>query len=139
MTLALEHRLDDIEERLSKGLSQWIVQREHRWALAAQALKGPVQEIILYEQQLVRWCEGLRRMMMEKIQTLGALMTSYERLLPQLSYQQTLERGFALVFDKNEKICSSVTMAQPHQDLVLRFHDGKVPVSITGPAFLIPA
>jgi exodeoxyribonuclease VII large subunit len=134
MTLTLEHRLDDLGECLVKGLSQWIVQREHRWALAAQALgRGPIQEITLYTQRLVRIFETLQRLVREKIHTLEALMASYERLLPQLSYQQTLERGFALVFDADEKVCSSLAMTQPNQDLILRFHDGSVPVSVTSP------
>jgi exodeoxyribonuclease VII large subunit len=132
MTLPLEQRLDDLQDMLAKGLSQWMVQRQHRWALAAQALGngGLAREISDYEQRVVRMCRDLRRLILEKISTLGALMSSYERLLPQLSYQQTLERGFALVLDSHQKVCSSKEMAETHAELTIRFHDGSAPVHV---------
>ena len=75
-------------------------------------------------------CSDLKRLILEKISTLGALMSSYERLLPQLSYQQTLERGFALVLDSHQKVCSSKEMAETHTELTIRFHDGSAPVHV---------
>jgi exodeoxyribonuclease VII large subunit len=131
MTLPLEQRLDDFHDRLAKGLSQWIIRREHRWALAVQALgRGPMGEMALYQQRVVRLCDQLKRNLLEKMHTLTALLSSYQRLLTQLSYQQTLERGFALVLDGDQKVCSSQKIAREHQELTLRFQDGFVPVYV---------
>jgi exodeoxyribonuclease VII large subunit len=131
MTLPLEQRLDDVLEALKLGLRHTILQREHAWALAVQALgRGPFREMMVYEQSVQGACQSLRRLFLEKIHTLQNLMTSYQRLLAQLSYQKTLERGFALVLDPQQKLCASKDQAMMAKELQVRFFDGCVPVYV---------
>jgi len=58
-----------------------------------------------------------------------ALILGYQRLLGQLSYQRTLERGFALVLDSQGQVCDSQEHAASQHLLNVRFHDGVLPVS----------
>jgi len=131
MTLPLEQRLDDVLEALSHGLRHMILQRGHALALAVQALgRGPFREMMVYEQSVQRACQDLKRLVMEKLYTLQNLMTSYQRLLAQLSYQKTLERGFALVLDSHQKVCFSKDRAVLEQELQVQFFDGSVSVQV---------
>lgn len=131
VTLPLEQRLDDGLYALIKGMSNCITQREYHWTLIGQKLgQGPIKEIATYQTQIKRLGQDLIRLIEEKLHAHELLLVHYERLLAQLSYQKILERGFSLILDKDQKLCSSRDIAIKKTDLVVQFYDGFVPVSV---------
>lgn len=128
----LEQRLDEGYEGLEVGLHRWILQRQHRWDMAALALdKCPLGEHLqARHERLDRLWERLKGLVREKFQKLEALTGSYKRLLAQLSHERTLERGFVLVLEEGGRVCASKKMALEHPRLSLRFSDGDLPVEV---------
>jgi exodeoxyribonuclease VII large subunit len=53
-------------------------------------------------------------------------------LLNSLSYERTLERGFAIVQDSSGAPVTSVHAARPGSDVSIRFHDGAVGATVHG-------
>ena len=60
-------------------------------------------------------------------------------LLESLSYQRVLERGFALVRDRDAQPITSVAAAVPGTVVAIRFHDGEAPALVTDSAGAAPA
>lgn len=56
-------------------------------------------------------------------------LTMYGKLLESYHYKKVLKRGYALVWDTNNKIVSSFEIAKNKLNMDLEFHDGKVLVS----------
>ena len=129
----LEQRLDEAYDALIKGLSDAVVQSRHRWSLIVQKLgHGPIQRILSHQAHILRLDQDLKRLIGEKIDRLGMVVDRCEGALIQLSYQKTLERGFALILDPHQHICSSRALAVSKSQLVVQFHDGPLPVSVRG-------
>jgi exodeoxyribonuclease VII large subunit len=125
----LEQKLDDLEERLHLALKRLVIQREHQWALAVRSLgKGPGHDLSRYDQHVRSAFRILAQHVKTKMDNQLALVMGYKRLLGQLSYQRTLERGFALVFDPQGQVCFSQERGRAQSVLTVKFHDGILPV-----------
>jgi exodeoxyribonuclease VII large subunit len=129
--LPAEQRLDDFFDGLMKCISLFIHEKEYLWKLIGQKLgQGPIRDIASHQNHIIRLGQHVTRLMAEKMHMLDSLLGSYDRLLAQLSYQKTLERGFSLVLDGDEKLCSSRGMAVNTEALSIQFYDGRVLVSV---------
>ena len=56
------------------------------------------------------------------------LLESLKRMLENLSYRNTLKRGYSLVLSPQGDIISSTKGALKHERLILEFEDGKLGV-----------
>lgn len=131
MTLPLEQRLDLAFDGLVKRISLFMTEKTYRWTLIGQKLgQGPIRDIVNHQNHIMRLGQHLTRLMVEKIGAFESLLENYDRLLAQLSYQKTLERGFSLVLSGDKKLCSSSGMALKTEALSIQFHDGSVPVFV---------
>jgi exodeoxyribonuclease VII large subunit len=126
-----EQRLDDCFDALVKRIALFMTEKEYRWTLIGQKLgQGPIRDILSHQNHVMRLGQHITRLMAEKIHAFESLLGNYDRLLAQLSYQKTLERGFSLVLSGDKKLCSSRDMALKTDGLSIQFHDGSVPVSV---------
>ncbi len=126
-----EQRLDDCFDALVKRIALFMTEKEYRWTLIGQKLgQGPIRDIVSHQNHIMRLGQHVTRLMAEKIHAFESLLGNYDRLLAQLSYQKTLERGFSLVLSGDKKLCSSRDMALKTDGLSIQFHDGSVPVSV---------
>ncbi len=96
-------QLDDRAARLSRALAQWLTSRRLR--LARLTLRHPGELAARQRQRL----------------------EAVERLLKAVSYQRTLERGFALALSQEGRLIPRAAVAPQH--LRLRFADGELAVS----------
>ena len=130
-TFPLEQQLDEAKDALDIKLTRLITQKMHQWELSYQNLKKwPGKDWQRAECQLETWGQDLRKKVEAFLCAQEALWASYGRLLHQLSYHRTLERGFALVFDPSHNLCLSRAQGEDHPHLTLRFHDGLLPVQV---------
>jgi exodeoxyribonuclease VII large subunit len=112
-------RLDDLGERLRRGLSE----RAHRAGTALQLAASPLRPTLL------------TRPLAERQTRLDAL----ERLRLQLDPRAPLSRGYVLVSDGDGHVVKSATAAKGNKLLSLEFADGKLEVAPAGSAPRKPA
>lgn len=129
----IENRMQTLDEkglRLSHALKQWL--NVHHLRLARLTLPPPHNKIAQQKERLMSFSfrlspEMIRREIDRHRQRLSAL----SRTLDALSYERTLERGFALALSPTGKPVSRAHEAPPV--MTLRFYDGDVRVEQTPP------
>jgi len=130
-------RLDDISRRLSQALAQAVRHKRHIFAGAAQRLSLYLITRPLAEKR--RLCQALAARLRHNFRHLSAAhrqkLALAARLLHSLSYENILERGFALVFDAEGALIRRAQAVAPGQELRLRFADG----ALTAAAAAAPA
>jgi len=130
-------RLDDISRRLSQALAQAVRHKRHIFAGAAQRLSLYLITRPLAEKR--RLCQALAARLRHNFRHLSAAhrqkLALAARLLHSLSYENILERGFALVFDAKGALIRRAQAVTPGQELRLRFADG----ALTAAAAAAPA
>ncbi len=99
-------RLDHVALRLDHGLTKWISQKNLRLESIAARLRPHM-------------LEGKLREKKQKLSGLGALLES-------LSFERVLERGYAVVYDRDGNIISQTDNAKG--DMTLRLRDGQLPI-----------
>ena len=157
---ALAQRLDDLTERLARGLSVGLERRNGRLREAAggrrlsRALAGDLRRHRhTFERSALRLrrrlvSERLRehrhvldgvslrlhRDIRRRLETHGERAAALGKLLETLSYQNVLERGFALVRDEGGKPLKDAQAALPGMGLMIEFRDGTLEAKATGEA-----
>ena len=123
-------RLDDWAERLRNGLGVGIERRRAHLAELAAGLPRPHQRIAHVGTRLEGVARALDPAVAGYLRGISARLAQARALLESYSYQRVLERGFALVTDKSERSVSSAGDLVPGTGLDVRFHDGKIGVTV---------
>ena len=76
---------------------------------------------------------ALRADIQRRLGDAGNHLNAIGKLLDSLSYERVLERGFALVRDREDRPVTSAGQVDAGMDLSIRFHDGEVPATATDP------
>jgi exodeoxyribonuclease VII large subunit len=129
-----QQRLDDWSGRLGAALLGGLRLREQHFARAAAGLRRGV-----LEQPIARGLERTRELaarlpgLAQRIIAESARhLAGRAQLLDSLSYERVLDRGYALVFDKDAEPVTSVSGARPGSEVAIRFRDGDAGARISG-------
>ncbi len=136
-TLLISHtqRLDDLSERLRRGLSDRAQRAQGQLHLASRHLSLPV-----LRQRLVHASDRLARTRMtpalleRRLQVAHAALAPLARTWPQLDPDKPLQRGFARVTDIAGQTLTSARQAKAETMLVLKFSDDTVQVTVGTPS-----
>jgi exodeoxyribonuclease VII large subunit len=127
---ARSQRLDGLVERLESAGRALIDRRGQSAATLAARLRHPLQQVEDARRRLEMLGPpleaGLRRVLesgRSRVERWGDLLESY-------SYRGVLKRGFALVTDGAGHPVGAASETLPGMKLLVRFHDGGVPVSV---------
>ena len=130
----LSDRLLESRDRLSTALLHGVERKKDRLELLIRRRGGLLTEQRLtQEQQRLDQCrealeEGIERRLgrqRDAFATLGARLRAAYPL-------GALDRGFALVYDRDDGIVRRAAETAKGQGLVLRFRDGRVQADVTG-------
>jgi exodeoxyribonuclease VII large subunit len=129
---SFNQRLDDWTERLTNSLNVFLNIQLSKLDQISTQIPKPKQQIENAKRQLNREVRALKitgqSLMIERqndLQQTIALLESY-------SYQRVLERGFALVTEKNKKPIDSASNLTAGMPISIQFQDGKANASIDG-------
>jgi len=121
----LEQKIDDLYVLLTYRLTDHMTRCGHRLDLVTHSFdKTPLQDIQQYSQRLrhAHACltQHIQSFMRKKIDCIDHMA----RLLEPLSYQKTLDRGFALITTVEGTACTHKAQAAQQDQLAMRFVDG---------------
>ena len=126
-------RLDDLSERLRRGLRDRAVsEREKLNALAAHLSLPLLRSHAAHAAERLERSGLSPRLAEQLLARARDRLAPLDRLLPQLHPDKPLQRGFARVTDADGQTLTSRKLAATKAALVLNFHDGKLPVSTGG-------
>ncbi|MGP1276232.1 MAG: exodeoxyribonuclease VII large subunit [Caulobacterales bacterium] len=128
-------RLDYAQEALARGLTLGIERKRgavDRLAvqLRPMALKRDIAE---RRQKLDQAGERLRAAQARRIRDDGRRLSALASTLKALSYENALERGFAIIQDGQGKLVRSADALKAGDAVTLRLHDGQRGAVIDGP------
>lgn len=117
-------KLDDRSERLVMALKALLETKRS----ATERLKPPSPALLASNAAatLYKAAFPLDGLMKNALAEKKACFKTASRLLESFSYERVLERGFALVSDKDGAIVSSASVAAALPELTVRFADGKL-------------
>ncbi len=148
--------LDGERERLENAMEGYVALRTERVANAGARLRHPreilgqaASRVADFTARLHPATAGLLARRSENFATLDAAqrmrrcalrlaedaqrhLTHAGQILESLSYQRVLERGFVLARDASGEPVTAAAATAPGMSLLLRFHDGEVPATVTG-------
>ncbi|MEB3702820.1 Exodeoxyribonuclease VII large subunit [Candidatus Bealeia paramacronuclearis] len=122
-------RLDDWTERLIASPAPFFEKRQDYVRLLSARLSHPKSMTEMMGMNLEHLDSRLKPAYHNLLERLQTHLNSSGQLLASYSYEKTLERGFALVFDSEKQLAGRVTQVTPGQDLHIRFYDGEVLVT----------
>jgi len=124
-------KLDDMSRRLGRALLQAVHYKRSIFAGAARQVSFYLITRPLAEKRHL--CQNLAARLLHNFRQYRAIqrqkLAMPARLLHSLSYENILERGFALVFDQKSALIRRVQAVAPGQELGLRFADGTATVA----------
>lgn len=123
----LLRQTQDFEGRLRSGLLRLVQEKQLRMESLARSLPNLNELIPLFIQRLDDSSGRLERAFDVMLNHACDKVVSFGRLLNSYSYQNVLERGFALV-SSNGHVLSSVLEAEKHLQMNLTFADGSIKV-----------
>lgn len=121
-------RLDELELRLNRSLQRHQERAQLRLNVLIQRLTwlNPQQTIQLQQQQLAQWQTRLQQAMTAGLAQRQQTLNWQAARLHALSPLATLERGYALVLDKNGQLISRARHVEPEQTISVRLADGEL-------------
>jgi exodeoxyribonuclease VII large subunit len=127
-------RLDDMAERLRRGLGAGVSERRARLAEVAAHLRPRLlaREIEAYRKTLADLGHGLGRELRRRLSDARTRVEGHGKLLASYSYERVLERGFAVVRDAKARLLTSVAAAKPGLGLRIEFRDGTAAATVDG-------
>jgi exodeoxyribonuclease VII large subunit len=149
-------RLDNETDRLRNAVANLAQHRRAEVARLAGALRHPreihalsqkhVEQVGLRFVQAMRSTVARRRERYDALSITDRMPSAFANLhreaagrlrragdlLQSLSYERTLERGFAIVQDADGAPVTSARAAKPGSDVSIRFHDGAVGATVHG-------
>jgi exodeoxyribonuclease VII large subunit len=156
---AAEQRLDDLGDRLGRGLRAMVqhsalrlreadrglrphvlrrplAEAARRTALAGDRLaRALVSDLRHHRARFVSVAKGFQPLLLDRrFDRAAERLAAQARLLDSFSYQNVLNRGFALVRDEQGVPLKEVQAALPGMAVVLEFRDGSVGARVAGDA-----
>ncbi|MFC3174987.1 exodeoxyribonuclease VII large subunit [Novosphingobium bradum] len=126
-------RLDDLGERLRRGLADRIAQARTALHHPAGRLSAPLLAYQLRHARQRLEAERLRpEDLLRRIDTARAHVDSLDRLRRQLDPRAPLRRGYALVTGPDGHVVGGKAIAAGLAEMTLEFHDGALLVSPAG-------
>jgi exodeoxyribonuclease VII large subunit len=121
-------RLDDMENRLSRNLSRRISTEQAALSLCGQRFAEihPRTRIGIADQHLADITRRLERTTHLAATDKNERIRSLLHRLENGSLQATLQRGYAVIQNPDNKIIDRVSLAQNETKLKARFHDGEI-------------
>ena len=127
-------RLDDRGERLANGLAVWLERRRAVLATLAGRLVPPTARLTAARDRLVSEDRALRAAIDTVLRNGRARLERAGAVLESVSYRRVLERGFAIVEDRDHHPLTSAAALTPGRALRVRLHDGDVDATVDDPA-----
>lgn len=127
-------RLDECAERLHRALLTFggekrtglmAIRSRLRLALVADRIDTSQRVLAEFDRRLCRVVEN-------RIKADGLRLTGQGKLLESLSFEQVLDRGFAMVRKQNGTVVIATAGAAPGDALAITFRDGVVAVTVDG-------
>ncbi len=144
----------DLQRRMMSGLARLTDERRARLEGLARGLRSPMEIVEAQQQRLDDWGDRLplrlRELVERRTQELkgvgerlgraarqclvdaGNTLEIQAKLLQSLSYERVLERGFALVHDKDMMPVASAGKTSPGMALNITFRDDTVAATVDG-------
>ncbi|MFT5837291.1 MAG: exodeoxyribonuclease VII large subunit [Candidatus Azotimanducaceae bacterium] len=125
-------QLDDLENRLSRNLSRRIASGQQTLGGYAQRIaeQHPKTRIGIGRQHLLNSSGRLKRATNLSTSHRNEKVQALQRRLDTSSLQATLQRGYAVIQNKDGTIIDRAANAQKESTLKARFHDGEVRLKI---------
>jgi len=124
-------RIAALGVRLGGGLRQLVRTEQAGLERSAAGLRpGPLRQRIAAERERLARSGLDPRLMARKIALSGDRLGALARVLPQLDPDKPLARGFARVMTVSRETLASRAEAAAEPALVLKFHDGELPVAV---------
>lgn len=123
-------------ESLMPGLARAVARTRDRLAERTRLLspQGLARRIGPERQALDHLATRLRPILPERLHRLGEKLTAIERIRASLGYEETLNRGYAIVRDGAGAVLPDLAHAAAHAHLEIEFRDGRLPVARDGSA-----
>ena len=121
----LQQYLDDFSEQLFSKITAHLNQCSNNFYLHATHLnKGPKKDFSTAQDQFKNFELHPKKAMQFFIETKLFCMQNYMRLLKNLSYERTLEKGFSLTYDDKKCIINASSPLEKGTILYTKFTDG---------------
>ena len=122
-----QQRLDDLSERLPRGLQACVTQKRSRLDVLAGALRPRAlqRELAQHAQMLAERSRALHRELERRLLEARRALEQPAKMLETLSYRSVLGRGFAVVRDADGRPITSVAAATPGLAVAIEFGDGR--------------
>ena len=124
-------RLDEWTERLGRSLERGLVARRRDLAAQSSSLRPLTQMISTGRAQLSEKERSLNRSIGEKVKAHTMRLESVQALLESYSYERVLDRGFALVSDKQASTVARVMQVGKGENINIRLADGSFGAVVT--------
>lgn len=125
-------RLDDMAARFAQALGRGAERRAARLAHVSARLQSPLGRIRTAENRLGVEGRALRRATHTLIREKNHRFEHAASFLRSLSYERTLERGFALVTDGSGARIGRAGETEPGMGVAIRFYDDAVGATVSG-------
>ncbi|MGM0423128.1 MAG: exodeoxyribonuclease VII large subunit, partial [Pseudomonadota bacterium] len=127
----IAQKLDNLAGQLDQGLINGLHQRRQRLitATAKLSLSTQQQKLQHHSNMLTGHTERLNRAMRQRIETHKNHLQAQAALLETLSFKKTLERGFAVIRDDQNRPLTSAKTIKSGQKLKIEFTDGETKVT----------
>lgn len=129
----VEQKFDEVVSDLQRAPQRYFQDLLHRLDVLTTRLgRGPIAELGLFTEKMDSLFQRLTQLVHNMLNSKEVTISLTERLLCQLSYQKTLERGFALTFDTNGKLVTTGSQALLCSALSIQFQDRSIRTTVDG-------
>jgi len=120
-------RLDDIGERLRRGLGTGVEQRRANLGMVAQGLRKSLLDsrLVQHGERIKRAALSLDRDFQRLCRDAGTRLEHLAQLLKSYSYEGVLERGYAVVRSAGQ-VMTRAAGTTPGQGIEVQFADGRI-------------
>jgi len=131
-----DHRrtLDDASDALTRGLTDWVVERRRLVEARANtlALHSPGRTLERSRERLEALAHRARRGSESMLARLGEAVASRRRLLASYDHRGVLRRGYALVWSQDgTRLIQRGSALAPGQELDVQFQDARAEARVT--------
>ncbi len=127
-------QLQDLEMRLMRATASGVRQNGKDLAFVARRLRKDLvtQKSDKGREQLVRSFDILKSYVETRLTKLGSMLETRGKMLEALSYERTLDRGYALVRNDQGKLVRSAGSVHSGAKISVEFSDGPIGAIVEG-------
>ena len=114
-------RLDHMGERMAGLFREYLAVKSHQLVNFAAALRHPRDRLAEAQQKLARWQEQLGAALRQNLRDWQKHLKKKKKLLQAYSFENVLERGFAVVRGDDGKLLPDATHIRAGQTLHIQF------------------